>query len=766
MLINSEDKNRKTAAHAADSSAPKKSDAAKKKKRRKKKKISPIRKTFTVIGTVILSLILILVITCSIIAAALTVYVMQFRQSSAVDLDLNNLDLAYTTFIYGYDKDEELVELANISRAADRIPVSLDRIPQHVRDAFVYTEDERFYEHAGVDWKRTFGAFVNEILNEALYHGRQGGSTITQQLVKNITGDDDSGWDRKMREIFRASDLETYYSKDDILCAYLNAIGFGGSTAGIQAASLKYFGKDVSELTLAQAACLAAIPKDPNHLNPWADLEANRERQIVVLNAMLKNAAISREEYEAALEADIELIDPNEKALEDDDIQNWYIDMVIRDVVYDLMDYYGVDYEDASDMLYNGGYTIYTPIDIEMQEEIEAKYKDYTTFSSQVLTDPPQSCFIVMDYNGNILAVAGGVGEKPGSNVWNRATMSTRQPGSSIKPLAGYSYGIDSDMITWSSIFLDKPIQIPDENNPGQTRSWPTNYSSTGSMTYSGKSYFTFQALQRSLNTVSARIVEQATPIKVFEFMQNKYQFTSLSAYDADLAPLAVGALTNGVYLREIVAAYQVFGNGGKYYKPTSYTYVLDPSGDVILQHRYTPIQSISQESAYVMNKLMQTVVEGPNGTARAAKLETTPLVGKTGTSQDWLDQWFIGCTPDYVSGVWYGYDDNRTVKSGTYYGSAQLWKNIFGDIAEAEPTKEFPECDTIKELYYCSNTGLIAGASCPTGSIGYYKSTNVPAVCTQCGSSSLVQETVETSAAQSSLTEIDSLISAYSTAR
>ncbi len=750
------EKKKKTASHSADTTD--KSNIKKKKKKRKKKKSNPIQKTFAVIGTVILSLILVCIITCSIIAASLTVYVMQFRESATLDLDLDNLDLAYTTFIYGYDADGEEVELASISKSADRIPVSIDSIPQYVRDAFVYVEDERFYEHDGVDWKRTFTAFLNEILNQALYHNRQGGSTITQQLVKNLTGDDDTGWDRKMREIFRAFDLEQYYSKDDILCAYLNVIGFGGSTSGIEAASLKYFGKSCSELTLAQAACLAAIPKDPENLNPWADEEANKERQKVVLKAMLDNAAISQEEYEAALVEDIELIDPNEVALQDDEVQSWYVDMVIRDVIYDLMDYYGVEYDDASDMLYDGGYTIYTPIDIEMQEEIEAKYKDYTTFSSSVLSDPPESCFIVMDYNGNILAVAGGVGDKASSNIWNRATRSTRQPGSSIKPVAGYSYGIENNTLTWSSIFQDYPIEIEDEDNPGTTRLWPTNYSSTGTMTYSSSYVMVYNALQRSLNTVSARIVQANGPSNVFEFMQNKYQFSTLSVYDADLAPLSVGALTNGVYLKELVAAYQVFGNGGKYYEPTSYTYVLDPSGDIILQHHYIGVQSISEESAYVMNKLLQQVVEGSNGTASAAKLTNTTVVGKTGTSQNWTDQWFIACTPDYVSGVWYGYDDNRTVKTGTYYGSAQLWKNIFGDIAENEETHEFATNSDVLELYYCTNTGLIASGSCPTGNIGYYKSTNVPTVCATCGST----YTASSSSAESNSVDFDTLIEAY----
>lgn len=709
-------------------------EGAPKKKRRRRKKKGPIRKTLTVIGMVLLSLILIAVISVSIIAAALTVYVMQFRENTPIDIDLDSLDLAYTTFIYGYDENGEQVELKSISHTADRIPVSIDRVPQHVRDAFVYIEDERFYEHAGVDWKRTFGAFVNLLTNEALYGSTQGGSTITQQLVKNVTGDKDEHWDRKLREIFRASDLERYRDKDDILEAYLNCIGFGGNTSGIQAASLKYFNKDVSELTLAEAACLAAIPKSPENLNPRVNPEGNRERQLLVLRAMYNNAAISKQQYENAIAEELVFYDPSTED-NDDDIQNWYIDMVIRDVTIDLSKLYGVDTDEAREMLYDGGYSIYTPIDIKMQEELEAKYRDYTTFSNTVLNDPPLSAFTVMDYTGNVLAVVGNIGEKSGSNVWNHATMSPRQPGSSFKPVAGYSYSIEHDLATWSTIMPDLPIEIPDENNPGQMRKWPTNYSSSSrNNVWSGNSYFIFQALQRSLNTVSARLVQAAGSGNVFEFVQNRYQFSTLVAEDADLSPMSVGALTKGVTVRELVAAYQVFGNGGQYFAPTSYTYVQDPTGEVILQHKYTPIQSISAESAYVMNKLMQQVIDGPNGTGRAAKLENIPVAGKTGTSQNWADNWFVCCTPDYVSGVWYGYEDRRTVPSGTYYSTAQLWKNIFGDIASRGTTPDFPECETVKQLYFCSNTGMIAGSNCPAYNQGYYKSTNIPPVCNKCG--------------------------------
>lgn len=711
------------------------------KRRRKKRKVNPIKRTFAVIGTTILSLVLIVIITGSIIAAALTVYVLQFVDQDQVDISLSDLDLDYTTFIYGYDENGGLVELASISRNADRIPVTIDKIPQHVQDAFVYTEDERFYEHAGVDWKRTFTAFLNEFLS--FLGSRQGGSTITQQLIKNVTGDKKADWDRKMREIFRAAQLEKYCTKTDILEAYLNYIGFGGSAAGIQAASMKYFGKDVSELTIAEGACLAAIPKSPEVMNPFAKgmvdeetgefksgKELNLERQKTVLWLMYKNACISQREYEAALEEEIVFRDPNAESEEETSsgIQDWFVDMVIYDVITEFQDLYGIEQDEASDKLYNGGYEIYTTVDIEMQKAVEEKYKDYSTFSETVLSDPPESAFICMDYTGNIKAVVGAIGEKAGSNIWNNATRSKRSPGSCIKPITSYGYGLEYDYFHWSTVFINEPLEteIIDEET-GLPRKWPYNYNSK---TWDHSGYFTFQALQRSLNTIPAQLIEQETPQEVFEFLQNRLQITTLTADDANIAPLSVGALTEGLTLKELVASYQVFGNGGKFYSPTSFTQVVDSSGKVVLQHKYTPIQAISKDTAYIMNKLMQTVIEGPNGTGRAAKLVNTPLVGKTGTSQDWHDLSFVGCTPDYVSGVWYGYSTPKQIPTGTYYSSSQVWKNVFGEIAEAEEGKEFPECPDVQELYYCTKTGKLASAKCPTGSVGYYKTSNIPEMC------------------------------------
>lgn len=705
-------------------------------RRRKKKKVNPVKRVFAVIGTTLLSLVLIMLITGSILAAALTVYVMKFVENTSVDINLEGLDESYSTFIYGYDDNGNAVEIEKLSRNADRIPIELDAVPQHVRDAFVYTEDARFYEHNGVDWKRTMGAFINEFLH---MWRKQGGSTITQQLVKNITKDDAPNWDRKMREIIRASQLERYCTKDAILEAYLNYIGFGGNTYGIEAASVKYFGKRVSELTIAQGACLAGIPKSPNSINPWANPEACLERQKVVLSNMLEYGAISENQYEAACEEDVGFLKAGEKVQGDYSansygMQSWFSDMVIDDVVHDFMDMYGISYEEASDKLYNGGYKIYSTVDPEMQLEIEKKYQDYRTFSSSVRSNPPQSAFMVMDYKGNILAVAGGVGEKEGDNIWNRATMSKRQPGSCLKPISVYSYGIEHDLITYSTVFENSPIEIEDEEDSSKKRQWPRNYSEDDEdMGWDHENYFTFQALERSLNTVPAQLAEREGPDNLVSFVQNKFQISTLNALDAHLSPMAVGALTDGVYLRELVASYVPFGNLGKYYEPTSYYRVEGPNGELILEHNYTPIQSISESTAYIVNKMMQQVVDGENGTGVEAKLLSKPVAGKTGTTQNWTDLLFLACTPDYVSGVWYGYDNNLEVELGTYYTSAHVWKNVFGDIAENGKTSDFPECNDVVECYFCKETGLLATDDCEIGGVGYYKKSALPDTCTAC---------------------------------
>lgn len=718
------------------------------KKKKKRKKSNPILKTLTVIGTTILSLLLVAIITLSIVATALTVYVIKFMENSDdIDIDLYNLDVITTSFIYAKDPEtDEWVEIHRMSRDQDRVLVALDEIPVPVQYAFVSTEDERFLEHDGVDFKRTFLAFANYFLH--FWEDEQGGSTITQQLVKNVTGDDKADPARKMREIFRAMRLEDEYPKDVILEAYLNYIGFGGNCYGIQAASQKYFNKDVSELTLAEGACLAAIPKSTVAFNPLNHPEANKKRRNeVVLPTMLENGFISSEEYEQAINetiifADQEIDEETGEIVEKDaEIQNWFVDMVIFDVATDFQKKYGLDtQEEAITMISNGGYKIYCTVDMSMQDSLEAEYKDNTNFASETLNNPPQSAAIIMDYQGHIKAVVGGIGEKPNPMCYNRATMAKRSVGSTIKPISSYGCALYQDYIHWSTLFRDTPIEVVADWDTMEKKKWPQNYSNV----WSGNEFFTFQALQRSLNTIPAQIVEGLTPQTVFNYVQNNMQISSLVAADADYSAMTVGGLTDGITLLELTKAYQAYGNLGKIYEPVSYYTVEDSNGNVILDNtENTYIQAIDEDTAYVMNKLLQTVIYGPNGTGSAARIEGVVVAGKTGTSQDWVDLAFVGLTPNYVSAIWYGYDEAYKLDEATgkyvpnscqnlYYSSAKVWKNVLGDSLLSEAGYDFPIDENVQELHYCTITGLIAGPGCPiSADVGYYKPSNIPATCT-----------------------------------
>lgn len=434
-------------------------------KKPENKKAALAKKIAAIMGTTLLSIFLVVVITGTIVATAMTVYVLEFMDETS-DVTITELASSANTIVYANKGDKELVQLYTVKNDVQRVPVDIEDIPQHVRDAFVCVEDERFYSHEGVDYKRTFAAFANMFIH--IYDTNQGGSTITQQLIKNLTGDDDPSPSRKIREIFRAMQFEKKYSKDVILENYLNYIGFGGPTNGIQLASIKYFGKDVADLSIAEAACLAAIPKSPETLNPFAGYEdeetgewvntgkeANRDRQETVLYHMYNNGAISYDQYKEALDEKLIFTDSEEYKKEHpeasaDDMMDeqkatsWVVDTALREYAAVLMDEYGIDEEEAIKRINSGGYQIYTTVDLDMQKYVEEKYLDLSN-----LMDPdsnyswdendekiyPQSSFMAMNYKGEIQCVVGGIGEKTESLAFNRATMAKRQPGSCMKPV-------------------------------------------------------------------------------------------------------------------------------------------------------------------------------------------------------------------------------------------------------------------------------------------------------------------------------------------
>lgn len=726
-----------------------------------KKVTRPIGGLLRMIGVAVLCVILIAVISVTIVGSALVVYVVNLMEGTA-EVKLDNVSSSYTTYIYAKDGEDWIMYDLISSEGEKRIWADLEEIPQHVREAFICSEDPRFNSHDGVDF---YGLFV--AVKDTLMGNTRGGSTITQQTVKNLTGDraDDlnsEGIARKLREIYRAVQLEKDYSKDDILEAYLNLVPLNNNIYGVQAASNYYFNKDVSQLSLAEAVCIAAITKSPVANDPIDYPEKNRTRMEYILNEMLDNGAISTEEYNAALAQELVLIGSmiytetedgavnSEKvsAYENFDyVSSYYVDAAIYQAVDIFMDYYGISWDEAYQKLKSGGYEVYTCADLDIQKQLEEKYLDYYTFSETGTTEIPQSAFICMDYNGRILGVVGGVGQKESPLGLNRATMAKRQPGSCIKPLASYALAVDRDLITWSSQFLDSPLLIEDQGSENGYLVWPRNYSTTGAYTtsWSRKYNFTYSALQRSLNTTAAQLVELLSPSECFEFLYYKLHLDSLTLYQNGLtdiarSPMSVGALTNGVSLQEITTAYQIFGNGGKYYDSTYISRIIDNNGEVVYQHSFIGEQVIDESSAYVMNRMMETVVSGSRGTGRLARLDGCELIAKTGTTQDWADLWFVGCTPEYVTGLWIGHDIPQEMETSTFYGSSQMWKNIFGDIAENEDLKEFEATSSVVQREYCEFTGLIAGSNCTDTLTGYYKRTNIPATCS---GEHLVDETI-----------------------
>ncbi len=735
-------------------------DVPRGKKKKKKKQSTPLlilKKLLMVIATTLLSLFMVIVITGTIVCTALTVYVLNFMDESS-NVTLQELESGSDTYFYGLQAnakgEDELVVLHKVKTDVQRIPVTIDRIPQHVRNCFVYTEDERFYTHDGVDYKRTFSAFVNMFVH--IYDTEQGGSTITQQLIKNLTGDDEHTPQRKIREIFAAMQLEKSYTKDEILVEYLNYIGFGGPINGIQLASIRYFGKNVEDLTIPEASVLAAIPKSPEHYGPFVEYyddngrlvvdgrANNRERQEYVLQKLYENGAITYDEYQKYLNVKLIYTDspeyleshPEEQAEElesKESANSWVVDAMYYEVIDLFKEQYNLDQSQAIDKINKGGYKIYSCVDDKMQKYMEERFLDPSNLISLDATRRwcdidgdgeaeeyiPHVAFVAMNYNGEVLCAVGETGEKEHSFVTNYAVHEPRQVGSTMKPVASYALALETDLIHWGSVFNDKPIMKDAKGEP-----WPTNYGKT--LSYANHNVYYF--LQQSFNTVPAQLVEEMGAHEVYQFCKGQLGM-KLSAQDEAIAPLALGALTYGITLENLVNAYLPYGNKGVYNEAHIVTRIEDSNQTVIYQNNGNPRQAVSDETAWVMNRLLKNVVQ--NGTGTAAQLSNKVVVGKTGTTDNWYDEAFVGLTRDFVSGITVGYKYNNNVLSlPSNFKSAQVWKNCIGEYANTEyldTPADFDPVDTVVEGYMCQGSGCIAGAYCTKGIYGYWKSTNAP---------------------------------------
>lgn len=651
-----------------------------------------------------------------------------------IDLEFYKENQDQTTIIYAKDEEDNFVELTKLHGEENRVWVDMENMSEWMGKAFVALEDKRFEDHKGVDWySSTFG-----IIRSAVSSGDiRGGSTITQQLIKNLTGENGVTLNRKFNEILYALNMEKYYDKDEILEAYLNTIYLSHNCYGVQTAAETYFGKDVSELNLAECASIAAITQWPANYDPLWKPEANKSRQELCLGMMLEQGMITQEQYDEAVAYELiftnderyiaEHEDSVEKAT-DNEIQSYYVDYVISSVISDLKELGYSNYE-ANKMIYSGGLRIYSAVDTTVQSVLEDVYVHRTNFPTQRVSDVKdmyQSAMTIMDYNGRIVAMVGGAGEKTENRSNNRAVSAVRQPGSSIKPLTIYAPAIEENIITWSS-------KIKNYGITWKGSRWPTNY---GGDPGDPDSYVTAQyAVAISYNTVPAQILMMMGFDLSYDYLSEKFHITTYDDAEDSVSPsaLATGGSNGGVTTLQMAAAFATFGNGGKYYEPYCYYEVKNSAGETILQNNPEGEQVISAETSYIMNQMLQTVFYGSMGTARGYSVSGFTTFGKTGTTTSNNDRWCVGGTPYYVSAVWFGYDYNKEITaSGNPAGL--IFETVMNKVHKNLASKSFEKyTDKVVKRTYCTQTGLLAGDDCPSTASGWYKTSNIPGTCASC---------------------------------
>ncbi len=682
---------------------------------------------------VFLSVFLVGVITACLVAGAFLIYAFTFVDAT-MEENLDDLALNFTTTIYVLDNNGNYVEYQRLHGEHNRIWVSDvdNNIPENLKNAFVAIEDKRFESHKGVDWKRTISAFANLFFH--FYSSNQGGSTITQQLVKNLTGDNSTSPARKIREIMRAHYLEERYSKDTILECYLNTVSMAGGMYGVEVASNYYFDKNTKDLTLNECAALAAIVKAPEQYRPDKKPEKNKERRQTVLYEMMDQGYITKEEYDACCNEELVVV-ANKENLNETPINSYFVDALIDDVVDGLMKVYGFDRTHASTNFYNGGYKIYATLDPDVQSAIDEVFYDskyaYQGKDGTFL----QGSMTVVDYSGNVLGMAGGIGEKTSNRGFNRAIDAIRQPGSTIKPLSAYAPSIEKDLITYSTLVDDTERYYGKDQYLWKPNNW---YNDGG---YYGKISVEY-ALERSCNTIPVMLVDMLGTQTSYDFLTSKLGLNHLNSEDINYSPLGMGGTNGGTTTLEEAAAYAVFGNGGIYHSPNLYYKVCDQDGQVILQSEVNSTIAMSEDTATVMNHLLQNVVYGAEGTARQVKTYvSSKIFAKTGTSNDDMNFWFTGGTPYCVGSVWCGYDSLQKVSKDDI--AKVMWREVMSRIHKDLPVKDFNDSTYAVSKMYCTSSGLLATDACPHKKEGWYKVSNIPTMCTEHPSAPIVDTPV-----------------------
>lgn len=705
------------------------------------------RKAGRIIGT----LLLVFVVTLTIFSGIFMAYINSTMRGK-VEVYLDEFETKVSTELYSQDPDtgEWVMYQTLYLNSENRIWTDLEDIPKYLQKAAIAIEDKRFEKHHGVDWRGTTRAIVYTLFGKNV----QGGSTITQQLVKNVTGDNEVTVKRKITEIYRALELEKRYEKDEILEAYLNEVFFGQSCYGVVTASRMYFNKDVSDLTLAECASLMGITNNPSMYDPtlssWTR-ENNRERQLTILGAMLEQGKISQEEYDEAKAEDIVFSngftisgkyvgsdgaatepEPDEPPADDTESPadeeeptikgrySWFTEAMIGDVADALVEKYGITdkardngttytaYEQAWDMVHGKGYKIYTTQNPKYQKIAEDVCYDlsnipytssYTNSAGEQVEDQLQIALTIVDpTNGYVVAMIGGAGEKQADRVWNWA-VNARQCGSAIKPVSTYAPALDDGTINGASVIDDYPMLLNGDV-------WPRN----ANWRYQGLTAL-HKALAQSLNTCAVRTNLAYGVDRSYEFLVNKLGFENLTYTDSQqVGNMALGGFEKGVTTEEMAAAYAAFVNEGVYTKPRTFVRVEDANGNVILENEAQSSVAMKNTTAAIINHLLQEAAL--NGTGYEAQFSGMHIAGKTGSTNSNKDRYFVGYTPYYSCAVWAGYEHNqRIVASGN--PCSAIFRKVMSAIHQELPDKDFFSCAGLTSVAVCADSGMLASENC-----------------------------------------------------
>lgn len=633
--------------------------------RKSKEKYSPkkIKKTIIVSSIVGISIAAIL-ISCLVYAY---VYVKNIckdilKDKSTQELLNGNIINNMQISSYIYDKDGN--QIGYLYGTENRVEIDYKDLPKNLVNAIISIEDERFFEHHGVDIKRTSAAVLNYLSNKK--DSSFGGSSITQQLVKNLTDDDETSVTRKIREWYRAFLLETKYNKEDILKIYTNTIYLGENAYGVQVASKVYFNKPVTDLNLAESAILAAAIQSPEATNPYTSKKSKERllnRQKVVLNKMLELGKITTEEYNEALNTQVTF----KKSSDINQTQTYFVDAAIEDVAKNIAKKQNITFEQAKKDIYTKGYKIYSTLDPSIQQVIDNTYSNTSIFYTDSNGGFMQSAMVVLDHkNGNVLGLIGGAGKKEGNFVLNRATQSYRQPGSCMKPLGAYGPAFELGTLTPDSYVEDLPLNI---------NGWtPKNY-----YNYFNGYVTVRQAIAKSMNLPAVRTVQSMDLNFAYNFAK-ELGLKSLLPTDKAIAPLSLGGLTKGVKPIEMANAYATIANNGIYNEPKFYTRVVDKDGNLILEADYTTKKVMNENTANMLKSCLQDVVK--YGTAYGyVNLGNNFVAGKTGNTDGDVDQWFCGFSDNYTIACWNGYDEPKAINRPYPYASVSLFNTVINGI-------------------------------------------------------------------------------------